>query len=34
MLPDCAAICAMLTTATGRKPDVVLGKPIRACSRA
>jgi len=27
MLPDCAAICAMLTTATGRKPDVVLGKP-------
>jgi HAD superfamily hydrolase (TIGR01450 family) len=27
MLPDCAAICAMLTTATGRKPDAVLGKP-------
>jgi HAD superfamily hydrolase (TIGR01450 family) len=27
MLPDCAAICAMLTTATGRKPDIVLGKP-------
>ena len=27
MLPDCAAICAMFTTATGRKPDVVLGKP-------
>ena len=27
ILPDCAAICAMLTTATGRKPDVVLGKP-------
>lgn len=26
-LPDCAAICAMLTTATGRTPDVVLGKP-------
>jgi HAD superfamily hydrolase (TIGR01450 family) len=29
MLPDCAAICAMLTTATGRKPDIVLGKPDR-----
>ena len=27
VLPDCAAICAMLTTATGRTPDVVLGKP-------
>jgi HAD superfamily hydrolase (TIGR01450 family) len=27
MLPDCGAICAMLSTATGRKPDVVLGKP-------
>ena len=27
VLPDCAAICAMLTTATGRTPDAVLGKP-------
>jgi HAD superfamily hydrolase (TIGR01450 family) len=27
VLPDCAAICAMLTSATGRKPDIVLGKP-------
>jgi len=27
ILPDCAAICAMLTEATGRKPDAVLGKP-------
>jgi HAD superfamily hydrolase (TIGR01450 family) len=27
VLPDCAAICAMLTTATGRQPDAVLGKP-------
>ncbi|MEA2709174.1 MAG: hypothetical protein QOF78_1775 [Phycisphaerales bacterium] len=27
MLPDCAAICAMLASATGRQPDIVLGKP-------
>lgn len=27
VLPDCAAICAMLTTATSRTPDAVLGKP-------
>src|SRR5438874_5368991 len=27
VLPDCGAICAMLTHATGRKPDAVLGKP-------
>jgi HAD superfamily hydrolase (TIGR01450 family) len=27
VLPDCGAICAMLTEATGRKPDAVLGKP-------
>jgi NagD protein len=27
VLVDCAAVCAMLTTATGRKPDAVLGKP-------
>ena len=29
MLPDCAAICKMLSCATGREPDVVLGKPNR-----
>jgi HAD superfamily hydrolase (TIGR01450 family) len=27
VLVDCGAICAMLATATGRSPDVVLGKP-------
>lgn len=27
VLPDCASICAMLTSATGRRPDIVLGKP-------
>jgi HAD superfamily hydrolase (TIGR01450 family) len=27
VLPDCAAICAMLTSATGREPEMVLGKP-------
>jgi HAD superfamily hydrolase (TIGR01450 family) len=27
VLPDCGAICAMLTHATGRQPDAVLGKP-------
>lgn len=27
LLPDCAAMCAMLTSATGRQPDAVLGKP-------
>jgi NagD protein len=27
VLVDCGAICAALTSATGRKPDVVLGKP-------
>jgi NagD protein len=27
VLPDCAAMCAMLTSATGRTPDAVLGKP-------
>lgn len=27
VMVDCAAMCAMLTTATGRKPDAVLGKP-------
>ena len=27
VLPDCAAICAMLETATGRAPDAIPGKP-------
>ncbi|MDD2710695.1 MAG: HAD-IIA family hydrolase [Verrucomicrobiae bacterium] len=27
LLMDCGSICASLTQATGRKPDVVLGKP-------
>lgn len=27
VLPDCGAICALLEVATGRKPDVVPGKP-------
>jgi len=27
VLPDCGAMCAMLTSATGRAPDAVLGKP-------
>jgi NagD protein len=27
VLPDCAAICALLETATGRKPEAVPGKP-------
>lgn len=27
VLPDCGAMCAMLTCATGRAPDAVLGKP-------
>jgi HAD superfamily hydrolase (TIGR01450 family) len=27
VLVDCGSICACLTAATGRKPDVVLGKP-------
>lgn len=27
VLVDCGSICAMITTATGRAPDVVLGKP-------
>ena len=30
MLPDCGAMCAMLTNATGRKVDAVLGKPAAA----
>jgi NagD protein len=27
VLPDCAAICALLETAAGRKPDAIPGKP-------
>lgn len=27
VLPDCAAICALLETATGRAPDAIPGKP-------
>jgi HAD superfamily hydrolase (TIGR01450 family) len=27
VLPDCGAICQLLTAATGRSPDAVLGKP-------
>jgi NagD protein len=30
VLPDCAAICALLETATGRKPEAIPGKPSRA----
>lgn len=30
VLPDCAAICALLQTATGRAPDAVPGKPSPA----
>jgi NagD protein len=33
VLVDCGAICAALTEATGRKPDVVLGKPDPAMLR-
>jgi HAD superfamily hydrolase (TIGR01450 family) len=29
VLPDCAAVCALLETATGRKPQAVPGKPNR-----
>lgn len=30
VLPDCAAICALIESATGRKPDAVPGKPSPA----
>lgn len=33
LLVDCGAICAALETATGRKPDAVLGKPDPAMIR-
>jgi NagD protein len=29
VLPDCAAICSLFETATGRRPDAVPGKPNR-----
>jgi HAD superfamily hydrolase (TIGR01450 family) len=29
VLPDCGAICSLLETATGRRPDAVPGKPNR-----
>jgi HAD superfamily hydrolase (TIGR01450 family) len=34
VLPDCAAICALLETATGRKPDAIPGKPSPAMLQA
>ena len=30
VLPDCGALCKMITHATGREPDAVLGKPAPA----
>jgi NagD protein len=30
VLPDCGAICALLESATGRRPDIVPGKPSPA----
>jgi NagD protein len=33
VLPDCAAICALLESATGRRPDAVPGKPHPAMLR-
>jgi NagD protein len=27
VLPDCGAICALLESATGRRPDAIPGKP-------
>lgn len=34
VLPDCAAICALLETATGRKPEAIPGKPSPAMLHA
>jgi HAD superfamily hydrolase (TIGR01450 family) len=34
VLPDCAAICALLETATGRRPEAIPGKPSRAMLEA
>jgi NagD protein len=33
-LPDCGAICALLETATGRRPDAIPGKPSPAMLQA
>jgi NagD protein len=29
VLPDCAAVCALFETATGRRPQAIPGKPNR-----
>jgi HAD superfamily hydrolase (TIGR01450 family) len=34
VLPDCGAICALLESATGRKPDAIPGKPSPAMLQA
>lgn len=34
ILPDCGAICALLESATGRKPDAIAGKPNLAMLEA
>jgi NagD protein len=34
VLPDCGAICALLESATGRRPDAIPGKPDPAMLRA
>ena len=34
VLPDCGAICALLETATGRRPDAIPGKPSPAMLQA
>ncbi len=34
VLPDCGAICALLETATGRRPDAIPGKPNPAMLQA
>jgi HAD superfamily hydrolase (TIGR01450 family) len=34
ILPDCAAICSLFETATGRRPDAVPGKPNRVMMEA
>jgi NagD protein len=34
VLPDCAAICSLFETATGRRPDAVPGKPNRLMMEA
>jgi NagD protein len=34
VLPDCAAVCSLFETATGRRPDAVPGKPNRLMMEA